>query len=706
MNDIKYDEFKGVFMTTLTKHAPLKEKLVRANNAPFMNKTLTKSVMLRSRLRNKFIKSPTVENEAAYKIQRNLCVKLFRKAKKEYYGNLDNSIFSDNKKFWEVMKPLFSEKQKVMRKMILIDDDKVISNDDEIAEKMNNFFITAVSKLSIEDRYPNDECNNIIMDIIKQYESHPSIQKIKANISVNEKFVFNTMSTVQVGNEIKNLNTHKATNPNDIPAKIIIESNDIVAPYLSHIYTSSIQSRVFPNALKEADVTPIHKKGDSTEMANYRPISILPTDSKIFERNMYDQIYSYIEKHLSPYLCGFRKGYSTQHCLAVMVESWKKAIDNNKNAGAILTDLSKAFDCLNHKLLIAKLNAYGFDENSLQFIYSYLTERKQRTKVNNSLSEWKIIKSGVPQGSILGPLLFNIYMNDIFWLTSDVSIANYADDTTPYAIKENTQQLITILEQNTEKILEWYGDNYMKSNNDKCHLLITSNSEISVRVGNHDIKNSSSEILLGVTIDNKLKFNEHVTKLCKKASAKLHALARVSNYMTTGKLRILMKAFIESQFGYCPLIWMFHSRKLNNVINRIHERALRIVYKDHNSTFQELLNKDDSVSIHHRNLQKLVIEMYKVKNNLSPSIMNHIFEKRHNTYNLRNDCTWASSNIHTVYNGTETISFRGPKTWMLLPDNIKESKSLYDFKTNVKKWKPEGCTCRLCKIFIPGIGFL
>ena len=115
------------------------------------------------------------------------------------------------------------------------------------------------------------------------------------------------MSTVQVETEIKNLNTHKATNHNDIPAKIIIESNDIVAPYLSHIYTSSIQTRVFPNALKEAHVTPIHKKGDSTEMANYRPVSILPTDSKILERNMYDQIYSCIEKHLSPYLCGFRK---------------------------------------------------------------------------------------------------------------------------------------------------------------------------------------------------------------------------------------------------------------------------------------------------------------------------------------------------------------------------------------------------------------
>ena len=133
-------------------------------------------------------------------------------------------------------------------------------------------------------------------------------------------------------------------------------------------------------------------------------------------------------------------------------------------------------------------------------IYSYLTERKQRTKVNNSLSLWERIKSGVLQGSILGPLLFNIYINDIIWFTPDINIANYADDTTPYAIEDNVQQLITILEQNTGKILEWYSDNYMKSNDDKCHLLLTSSTETSVKVGNNDIKNSSSEQLLGVTI--------------------------------------------------------------------------------------------------------------------------------------------------------------------------------------------------------------
>ena len=142
----------------------------------------------------------------------------------------------------------------------------------------------------------------------------------------------------------------------------------------------------------------------------------------------------------------------------------------------------------------------------------------------------------------------------------------------------------------------------MKSNNDKCHLLISSPDYVTIKIGSEVINNDKNVKLLGVTIDNKLNFSEHVSQLCKKASIKLHALARVSKYMSMNKLRIIMKSFIESQFGYCPLIWMFHNRTLNNRIIRIHERALRLVYKDDTSTFSELLSNDGSFSIHHRNL--------------------------------------------------------------------------------------------------------
>ena len=228
---------------------------------------------------------------------------------------------------------------------------------------------------------------------------------------------------------------------------------------------------------------------------------------------------------------------------------------------------------------------------------------------------------------------------------------------------------------------------------------------MSLIIDNEVIECSESVKLLGITIDNNLDFNEHVSKLCKKVSTKLHALARISNFMNQSKLRLLMKAFIDSQFNYCPLVWMFHST-LNNRINRLHERGLRMVYKDYNLSFNELLHKENSFSIHHRNLQKLAIEMYKAYNDLSPFLVKSIFPMREIPYNLRNFNPFQSTNVHTVFKGAETISFRGPKIWDLVPEDIKVAKSLTEFKAKIRGWEPTGCTCRLCKTFIPNLGFI
>ena len=190
--------------------------------------------------------------------------------------------------------------------------------------------------------------------------------------------------------------------------------------------------------------------------------------------------------------------------------------------------------------------------------------------------------------------------------------------------------------------------------------------------------------LLGITIDKNLNFTEHVSDLCKRGNQKLHALARISKYLKEDKLILIMKTFIRSQFNYCPLVWMFHNRTLNNKINKLHERALRIAYKDDNSSFQELLDKDNSVTIHHKNLQRLAVEMYKVKNHLSPLLMQALFTEKINQYDLRNKRSWVSDNIRTVNYGTETIRNMGPKTWDLVPIQIQESNSLLEFKQRVR----------------------
>ena len=319
---------------------------------------------------------------------------------------------------------------------------------------------------------------------------------------------------------------------------------------------------------------------------------------------------TFVTSFLSNFLCGFRKGYNTQHALLNLIEKCKRVLDKKGYAGAILMDLSKAFDCLDHELLLAKLDAYGFSKNALRFIHSYLTGRKQRVKVNGASCEWQETKLGVPQGSVLGPLLFNIYINDLFYLLKDADICNYADDTTIYVCDNHLKNIQNRLERDALKLSGWFHENYMKLNDDQCHLLVfvDKTNDVSVTVGNSLIKESSEEKLLGVTIDKDLSFKTHLDSLCKKASQKLHALARISKFMDTEKIVLMMNTFVMSQFSYCPLIWMFHDRRINDKVNKIRERALRIAYKDKHSCVESLSEENNSVCSS-ENLQLLLVKI-------------------------------------------------------------------------------------------------
>ena len=244
-------------------------------------------------------------------------------------------------------------------------------------------------------------------------------------------------------------------------------------------------------------------------------------------------------------------------------------------------NLSKAFDSLNHELLIAKLKFYGLDQNAVGFFRSY-----QCCKIDNTLGDWRNIIVGVPQRSILGPLLFNTSLNDIFLFLNDANLGNYADDSALYGYNKSLETVICNIRPEFSLLSNWFYDNYIVLNPGKCHFMlfgVKENEQFDLICNIITLKHSSHEKILGVTTDDKLFFDEHVINICKTANKKLNALCRINRYVKQNQKEILLSSFMIYHFSYYPLIWMFCSKKSNKKINAVHERSLQIIRNDYES---------------------------------------------------------------------------------------------------------------------------
>ena len=278
-------------------------------------------------------------------------------------------------------------------------------------------------------------------------------------------FSFSRVAKQSIESLIKTLDSSKTIQKDNIPTKIIKENIDIMSNIFHEDINKCFSESFFPDDLKRAEVIPVFKKDikkdSKTLKENYRPVSILSNISKIYETCLYNELSSYFEDIFSDYQFGFRKGISAQQCLITLIETWKKYLDNKESFEALLTDLSKAFDCVNHERLVAKLHVL-LRYSSLRLIHSYLNSKQRLVRIDNKFSTWSDIKDGVSQGPILGPLFFNTHICDLFCIMEKWPIANYTDDITPYAGGKNTQDVITSLENCALVSLKWFENNLMQ----------------------------------------------------------------------------------------------------------------------------------------------------------------------------------------------------------------------------------------------------
>ena len=509
------------------------------------------------------------------------------------------------------------------------------------------------------------------------------------------------MKEEEVYKHLKSINVDKKVS-GLIPNFVLQEGRSELTTILTRCINSSIENGVFPTALKRANVIPVFKKGDPSSLGNYRPISLLPALSKIFERIIHEQLTEYFNDKLSPLLCGFRKGFSTQDALLRLLKYCQDSLDSDKYVGVVLMDLSKAYDCISHELLLAKLDAYGLDTSSLDLMKSYLMDREQRVVIGSHSSQYASIEIGVPQGSILGPLLFNIFLNDLLLSYDATAICNFADDNTIYSSSVQIRDLGQKLQVGVNYMINWFKFNEMKANPNKFQLIVFHKNRAKVNltltVNDVILENEDHVRLLGVIFDRNLKFDKYIKEICDIAQKRLFALIRIRKLIGIEQANILANSFILSKFQYCNLLWMFCSKKEQSRIDHIHKRVLRCVYRMPNVNFDELLCKSNQFDIHTKNLQSLMLFMYKVKNGECPEIVSELFETKQLAYSLRNKFLLSLPKSKTKTYGINTVFFKGVLLWNKLDNPLKDSKNQFVFKRKIKICKIKECTCKICTV--------
>ena len=616
--EARYEKLVDVYMNHYNAAYPLKSQRQRrpherVDPKPWITPWLEDALHRKNLLYAAFIKEPTIENKVKYDKMKKFCEKHKNNAKSRYYKKYFDEHSDNSRKQWQLINSLLNRNKKKAGIGRLVDKDgNVASNPSEISEKFNEYFSNIAENLKSKICDHEDD---------RSYEAF-------LNDPVPLSIFLKPADNAEIRNIIKKLK-NKSTQDTKISAlKIAGENNEFVAA-LANTVTLSLEEGVFPQCLKVARVVPIYKSGTKTDVSNYRPISLLATFSKIYEKVMHARIVEFLEKNDSIYerQYGFRAGRSCEHALLDAQNTLLNSLNKKHISLLLLIDFSKAFDLVDHDILLRKLNHYGIRGIALKWLESYLKNRTQFVSINGSNSSARLMKYGVPQGSILGPLLFLIYINDLPGIDQWAKFILYADDANIMITGENMQEIKEQLNRLTNSLVKWVNANGLLLNLKKTNYMLFSRKTIrqapQVIINNVHITRVHEAKFLGVILDEKLSWSNHIKALKGKMARYVGIMYRIRSHVPLQVRVQIFHSFVQSHLNFCALVWGFAAKSHIDSLFTQQKKGMRAIMPGHVNFFYQNGDLPSGTKTSFNNLSILTVHGIITSN--AVNFMNKVF---------------------------------------------------------------------------------
>ena len=670
-------EFLDKYQKIIENHAPLQNldrRKKKLRHKPWITKDILKMIKLKDRLFRIFTKKKTRASRKHYVEVRNRLTHIIEGSKTKYYDNIFKSSECNPKALWKNIRKVTQPNKTDTINMIIDENDSRISSPKDLSNSFNNFF--------------SDIGYNVSRSLPKVGRNNSPTSLLK---SVSSSVYFEPITVQEISSLISELDQGKSSPSFSPSIRFIKLSAKVIAPILADIFNCCLLTGEFPDSFKLAEVIPIFKSGKKTNLTNYRPISLLSPFSKLLEKCINKRLTSFFTKNnlLYNYQFGFRNNSSTENAVLQICEQLSESCDKKQLNCAVFIDLRKAFDTVNHDILIRKLQFYGVRGIPLTLINSFLTGRKQYTLVKGCKSKTRGVTCGVPQGSILGPFLFLVYVNDLH-LATNLKVNLFADDAYISGNNVSEASLESEMNDELEKIFHWLNANKLSLNISKTSYMIIPKSRSSynyqIRIGNEAITRVHEAKYLGVIMDDSLSWKPHIEKVRAKLAKGCWAMKRLQEYVSSDVLLKVYYGLVLSNLQYCISCWGWIAGSNQKCLQVLQNRAVRMICKVPSRTHSpplyynlKLLQVDD---IYKLQVAKIMYKFDK-KNWLGSYEMKKINEV-HDYFTRFSQSNYYSRQI--ANNKTMgALTAAGPRKWSDIPENIK-SLDFYNFKFEYKNY--------------------